>query len=811
MKRWAVWAVTVMLLLGVVTGVCSCKKKDRTEETETEETSRKKKKSDNKEESKEDPKKGKDREWEEPGGVDPDSIAGIWCDEHGPVLRITPNKRTFEVFRDGLLFTITDIDDTGISVVISDDTITVKTEMEKSNPFFSTGTEFYLPMSVNSDGYMNFLGMELFRTDTQEGMDLTKKIETILFADAFYIGEEETITVSPTEITMEVEGETVPQSIQYHEGLMDVGGMYFLDTMYTFLPDPDKDDLMICYYTFSFLNEKGVRDVQWLVNCASWVVYIPGSGELQIWEDEDDRELVARDLSGNEIERHKYMANGLGNVELEGSDSILRKLEDGMCMERQNKQNETDACFYASWTLTGRLYLLREQVLSGQKKNTVFTKTEFAHMTETEKTTVTLDLAGKNVEDVWLPDYGVVSFVDKGALYYWDEGRFLSDGIKISADDAYVGAKIRIEVNDPEVKVENVELVKETYSGLIRVDCPITRNGDYLEVEYDASEEGTYILIDKTEVLLRDLNFDVKTLLETDPHDSYWANVFDTGDIPDLVDMEYIRASITDMEKGSAVFWVSTPEQLASVNYYVNALDAMQGDDLSTMYYVHLLNDIDLSAYEWAPMGNRARDRNTDAETVFRGVFFGNGYKISGLRIEDPDGAFFRSCHMATVIGLTLDHPNIGNGNPGRTIHCFNEGLTCITEYFDCCVIIDPSQKDYYEFADHDNKSINFFDCSFYMEEGGNLEEIGLGSDYEQTFYNGYDNWIRRYYTQSDSTYHYDAEREYTDFSVDSEPFIDMYYYYGGQPAPTHVGYLGFTGWIVNDEFYVNYGYVNED
>ena len=59
--------------------------------------------------------------------------------------------------------------------------------------------------------------------------------------------------------------------------------------------------------------------------------------------------------------------------------------------------------------------------------------------------------------------------------------------------------------------------------------------------------------------------------------------------------------------------------------------------------------------------------------------------------------------------------------------------------------------------------------------------------------------------------YHYDAEREYTDFSVDSEPFIDMYYYYGGQPAPTHVGYLGFTGWIVNDEFYVNYGYVNED
>ena len=97
------------------------------------------------------------------------------------------------------------------------------------------------------------------------------------------------------------------------------------------------------------------------------------------------------------------------------------------------------------------------------------------------------------------------------------------------------------------------------------------------------------------------------------------------------------------------------------------------------------------------------------------------------------------------------------------------------------------------------------------MEEGGNLEEIGLGSDYEQTFYNGYDNWIRRYYTQSDGTYHYDAEREYTDFSVDSEPFIDMYYYYGGQPAPTHVGYLGFTGWIVNDEFYVNYGYVNED
>ena len=37
-----------------------------------------------------------------------------------------------------------------------------------------------------------------------------------------------------------------------------------------------------------------------------------------------------------------------------------------------------------------------------------------------------------------------------------------------------------------------------------------------------------------------------------------------------------------------------------------------------------------------------------------------------------------------------------------------------------------------------------------------------------------------------------------------------MCYYYGGASAPEYVGYLDFTGWLVNNEFYINFGYVYE-
>ena len=199
-----------------------------------------------------------------------------------------------------------------------------------------------------------------------------------------------------------------------------------------------------------------------------------------------------------------------------------------------------------------------------------------------------------------------------------------------------------------------------------------------------------------------------------------------------------------------------------------------------------------------------------DVETCFRVVIFGNGYSIRGLHIRNQDSAFLGSCHLTTVIGLTLDHPSFEISNPNRPVNCLCDNDCCITEFFDCEVIIDPSQEGTYEFSSTINGSVNYFDCRFRSDDGNQSKDIGLKSDYVQDFYNGYDNWIRRYYRQSDGTYRYDAASEYEDFLSDTAKFTDMRYYYGGVEAEPYVGYINFHGWIINGEFYINFGYIYE-
>ncbi|MBO4688080.1 MAG: hypothetical protein J5636_06160 [Clostridiales bacterium] len=801
MKKLLAWILIVMLLLGGALGACSCKKKDSGEETE------KTKKTRDSSDSQDDPSDASVSE------VTPDTIEGIWYDEHGPVLRITPKKRKIEFLREDLAFVITDIDETGINCTIGEEDDISYRSLQNANPFISTGMEFHLPMSMEAEGKMSVLGAELFRADTKEGEEIRKKIEKTAFSTAFYISEGVSFTLSPSTIELNYDGNTEPMSIQYHDGIIEVGDMYYSSTMYAFLPDPDTEDVMIGYGMFLYPNTPSVYGIEWLMGCTSWVAYAKNSDEVHLWEVGGKNELVENDLNGNEIKRHKYVVDDIDELAFVGEGSTFYMPADGAYMVYTPSASEGATLLYPTWSLAGQMFLLRENVRAGQEKNTVFSQSEFTMDTQDESISVKLDLDGQSAEDVWLPDYGVVFFSKSGGL--WDDGGdFISSAVTITAGDYFAGAHVTIRLNDCSIDVDHISLMKKSVSGYDPVECEIHRSNNSLIAEFEATEDGLYVLQDRTQAMVRDVHFDVETLLTSDPHDSYWAMVFETGDILDLVDMDYIRSSITDMELGSAVFWVSTPEQLASVNYYVNALDVADKDDLRTMYYVHLLNDIDLSGYEWATMGYRHFMREGEWETVFRGVFFGNGYSIKGLYIADPDGAFFGDCHLATVIGLTLDHPVIGDASGGSTagsVNCLcNEGSTCIMEIIDCTVIIDPSQRGSYDFASHDNQSINFFDCSFLAEANGTTEEIGLDSGYNKTFYNGYDNWIRRYYLEGNGQYHYDAEREYTDYQSDAAPFIDMCYYYGGASAPEYVGYLDFTGWLVNDEFYINFGYVYE-
>ncbi|MBQ3517101.1 MAG: hypothetical protein IJA29_07740, partial [Lachnospiraceae bacterium] len=101
-----------------------------------------------------------------------------------------------------------------------------------------------------------------------------------------------------------------------------------------------------------------------------------------------------------------------------------------------------------------------------------------------------------------------------------------------------------------------------------------------------------------------------------------WMENCDYGDIPYLANAGYIDKSVRD-----GIFMVSTPEELASFNYYVNTTpDAVQ--------YMQLVNDIDLSGYEWAPMGWSG---GTDTGVSFSGGIYGEGYTIRNLYIENDE------------------------------------------------------------------------------------------------------------------------------------------------------------------------------
>lgn len=114
-------------------------------------------------------------------------------------------------------------------------------------------------------------------------------------------------------------------------------------------------------------------------------------------------------------------------------------------------------------------------------------------------------------------------------------------------------------------------------------------------------------------------------LLVKYPDTNGWMEKCDPGDIPYLANAGYIDKSVRD-----GIFMVSTPEELASFVYYVNTVEEGQAQ------YMQLVNDIDLTGYEWAPMGWY------DGEGVdmpFNGGIYGEGYTIYNMYIENDQNS----------------------------------------------------------------------------------------------------------------------------------------------------------------------------
>lgn len=96
-----------------------------------------------------------------------------------------------------------------------------------------------------------------------------------------------------------------------------------------------------------------------------------------------------------------------------------------------------------------------------------------------------------------------------------------------------------------------------------------------------------------------------------------WEREWDTGSIMELADKEWAK-------ENSPYFRVSTPEQLASAVYWIN------GTDNYEYFEIVLENDIDLSGYDWKPIGWYSGGHING----FTGHIDGQGHTINGMKIS---------------------------------------------------------------------------------------------------------------------------------------------------------------------------------
>ena len=199
---------------------------------------------------------------------------------------------------------------------------------------------------------------------------------------------------------------------------------------------------------------------------------------------------------------------------------------------------------------------------------------------------------------------------------------------------------------------------------------------------------------------------------ETDPSLSEWANSGEAGDIIGLVDMDYLEASFRRDGEDTyyyGVFEIDSVEDLASLTYFVNVYpQTREGDTDYFFVLVDLLSDIDLTGLNWAPLGI-----GEDNSQAFRGVFVGNGHKITGLYIDNgcDDNAFFGKVTDSTVVGLYIEGAEVRGANSGIFVCSVGN-----SNFFDCYadgVASDNSMEGDGLFSIQSESDPNrFIDCS---------------------------------------------------------------------------------------------------
>lgn len=147
------------------------------------------------------------------------------------------------------------------------------------------------------------------------------------------------------------------------------------------------------------------------------------------------------------------------------------------------------------------------------------------------------------------------------------------------------------------------------------------------------------------------LETEAKELLSRYPDNDGWTERFDVGDIPLLADADYIEKSVA-----AGIFYVSTPEELASCCWFVNTCD-------STYMPIMLQNDIDLAGYRWAPMGWNGGEN----DHPFAGFVDGGNHTIRNMTVPEgfSDAGFIGWETFCRVQNIRFENAFVEGSNAG--------------------------------------------------------------------------------------------------------------------------------------------------
>jgi len=173
-------------------------------------------------------------------------------------------------------------------------------------------------------------------------------------------------------------------------------------------------------------------------------------------------------------------------------------------------------------------------------------------------------------------------------------------------------------------------------------------NTDDCTVSAPIKEEGVYLLADAY-LWYGCWGMDVSEYeYERNPQDfpTDWERERDTGDITELADKEWAMENAPN-------FCVSTAEELASAVWYVNGICGL---DVT----VTLESDIDLSGYDWKPMGW------SSGNYYFSGTLDGQGHTVKGMTIDED---YVQTGFIGYGMGITVKDITFEDASVSAT-HC---------------------------------------------------------------------------------------------------------------------------------------------